>query len=144
MWEKGLSTTQISRRLNVTRNVVAGRIYRLRKSGNEKAHERAPPRTIPPPPVEKLKIRNRSIVRKINKGEILRADVEKQMNRQWVRRTTEVSIMNLKPHHCRYIVIKQFGYTTLYCGRDKASGSYCEDHARLCYAPRAIKTNIES
>jgi hypothetical protein len=44
-----------------------------------------------------------------------------------------ISLMELEFFSCRYVVTNEDPQNALYCGRPKVRGSYCLDHAKLCY-----------
>lgn len=63
------------------------------------------------------------------------------MTKHWksisAEKSKHVTMMQLKPRHCRYIIGPSKGPDTLYCGEQKAHGvSYCPAHALIVYEPR--------
>lgn len=51
-----------------------------------------------------------------------------------------VSLMALRPHHCRWDAGRDEDGHMLYCGARKVKGSYCAKHARMAYLPKAKRT----
>jgi GcrA cell cycle regulator len=97
----------IARTLGVSRNVVAGMVYRLRK--NERINRPLPVRNnrLKKPPVEKKK----PVVK------------------------TGISFMELQPNSCRYSTGKNdLGY--VFCAQVSVTGKpYCEPHCKMVYVP---------
>jgi len=44
-----------------------------------------------------------------------------------------LTIMELKPRHCRWIIGDPRDESSRYCGAHKERGAYCHEHAALCY-----------
>ena len=51
-----------------------------------------------------------------------------------------VSLMALRPYHCRWDAGRDEDGHMLYCGAGKVKGSYCAKHARMAYLPKAKRT----
>jgi hypothetical protein len=52
-----------------------------------------------------------------------------------------MTIINLKPDSCRFIVSEDGAKTTYYCGETAQGGSsYCPTHHNICYVPAKQKT----
>lgn len=50
-----------------------------------------------------------------------------------------VGIMELKLNSCRYVVTSDHRF----CGEATTRGSYCADHAKLCYTARRGPSNVK-
>lgn len=50
-----------------------------------------------------------------------------------------VSFIDLKTHHCRYIIGNSDGIKTLFCGKNRAAGSsYCGEHHDICCTGKPV------
>lgn len=139
MWNNGMTSGEIARAMGVTRNVVIGRVTRLREKGIEL---RAAPKAAP----KLQKVVKREV--KTQRGWILKKQVKpknapdisfEQLFFDLPMPVRRIDIMQLQPHSCRYIIDRDPKRGALYCGDTKHYRSYCKKHANLCYVPaRAI------
>lgn len=125
MWNEGKSGLEIGEFLGVTRNVVIGRITRLREKGvvlrqSDKSAD------------AKKAIKQRTEIR------------EKRTRIGWVKQVehipfnpsgTGVKIMDLEPGCCKYVVGNDSEQSALFCAEPIKDRSYCDAHYRLCYIP---------
>lgn len=51
-----------------------------------------------------------------------------------------VTLLDLRPHHCRFPLGEPASADFAYCGAQKVKGSYCAAHARLSYLPKPKRT----
>ena len=51
-----------------------------------------------------------------------------------------VTLLDLRPHHCRFPLGEPASADFGYCGARKVKGSYCAAHARLSYLPKPKRT----
>jgi len=153
LWQKGLPASQISKELGITRNAIAGKLHRFKISGRiEKKNIEARLSSIkdtarknevtrlseltkqPPQKVSLYKIEDKLIplasvdttpvCAPVNliKCEEVPAPVGKP-----------IRFENLTSRSCRYVINSGEPKDFLFCGKPKERGSYCEDHAKLCY-----------
>jgi GcrA cell cycle regulator len=140
LWAQGLSDKQIAMHLGVSKNAIAGKLHRMNLAGkvpleylsrrNEVCKRRPPretakPEPLPlpastpqPPPQEACEIIDLFANKDPGKG----AD-------------RPIRLEKLTPRSCRYVVSGDKAADYLFCGKVKAKGSYCEEHARICYSP---------
>lgn len=153
LWKKGLPASQIANELGITRNSIAGKLHRFKISGRiekkniderllalqEKARKKERGRSSEltkhqPPLVSLYRIEDKTI-------SLAKIDVEpvcNPINLMAVKEPTApagrpVKFEKLTSRSCRYVInsgdVKDF----LFCGQPKERGSYCEEHAKLCY-----------
>jgi hypothetical protein len=137
MWNLNYTTRDIATELNVTRNVVAGILGRMRAAG--KIGYRVRPTKEPKQRVPKApqKIRDK----KISRAKIIRRIAFNPIP-QINKGEPGISILKLNYSTCRYIVDGEGPVaSTFYCGKKVERGSYCECHANLCYIGREKVVN---
>jgi len=153
LWQRGHTAKHIANELGLTRNTIAGKLYRFKLSGR----------------IDKKNIDERLLAikeqgRKANAGrspelakqmsadvtlykiedkliplaKVETASVGKPLNLIVCKEVPApvgkpISFEQLTLRSCRYVInngdVKDF----LFCGKPKERGSYCEEHAKLCY-----------
>lgn len=153
LWQKGLPASQISKELGITRNSIAGKLHRFKISGRiEKKNIDARLLSIkeqnrtkesarltelskqPPPKISLYKIEDKLIT-------LPGIDTNTIENPITLIKCEEVSGSSGKPvkfekltaRSCRYVINNGAVKDFLFCGKPKERGSYCEEHAKLCY-----------
>lgn len=132
MWNAGKSAGEIAHHFKVTRNQVMGKVSRLRKEGVFLRTAASP--------LARVKV----IEVKTDRGWKKRKDTTRppvavslkpieQFVFDFGPVETNIDILQLTPHSCRYIVGEDRRRGALYCGEPKSYRSYCETHAKLCY-----------
>lgn len=133
MWENLQTSGQIAAALGVTRNAVMGFISRYRAKGNNLRGK--------VPVSEEVKMARRNERQKAyresrKKPQVIVKNPEPivlAFERVEPTRTSSVALLELRGHHCRFIVGS--GDVTMYCGKEKSRGAYCAEHYSLCYVP---------
>lgn len=127
LWAEGLSASQIANRLGgVTRNAVIGRVHRIGlpgrakstrpKSRKRKRHHSPPSQPMPVP-----------------SGQSTAGAPSKKSYTTW-RRNEAVTLIELKPHHCRWPVGEMTGERQKFCGQQSEAGApYCGHHDSIAY-----------
>jgi hypothetical protein len=153
LWQTGLPASQIANALGITRNSVAGKLHRfkisgriekknidtrllaikeqVRKSDTNRSAELTKQKI---PEVSLYKIEDKLIpLAKVNAepvGKLVNFVFHKEVPAPV---KGSIKFADLTSKSCRYVVnsgdIKDF----LFCGKLKERGSYCEEHAKLCY-----------
>jgi len=115
MWNKNFTGGQIAQELCLTRNTVMGILHRLKKTGE-----------VGPRPKLAFKINSPKMAAKTKKlpPVFIKAKPVNHMPKK---------LMQLRADSCRYIVNDGHAAHFLFCGKPKEKGSYCMDHAKLCY-----------
>ena len=139
MFKMGASMTNIGKEFGITRNAVAGIIYRAR-AGGERIE------------VDSTSVDNPKMItelRSVNTPRIGRMPRLPQLHTQGMCMddffsdekpdACGVGLMDLKLSSCRYIV-GEVRKVSRYCGEPKSHGSYCAHHGSLCYvSPGEVK-----
>jgi hypothetical protein len=133
MWEvSGLSSTEIAKSLGVTRGTVMGVIHRFKEKGRvfhrvaKKVVTVAQPQEEVKPMVKKPRPIEPKI--KVHKLAPIPAPLPKPP-----KLDGGITIFELTPKSCRYILGPVNGENTRYCGEPKTGKSYCRQHRALCY-----------
>jgi hypothetical protein len=164
LWNAGHTTREIGDALGKTRNAIAGRLYRMRATGSTAVPLRAgsaEPRRVMQRSRKKANLielprvatKPALAVKKASAGEIIRFPFLR------MRQISELitpppdsepvvfegkpakDLMALGPFDCRYVVNRiSRGVPALYCGSPQTRGSYCAEHAELCYRKEAPET----
>jgi len=123
LWQQNKSSYQIAAELNVSRNAVLGVIKRHREKGATLRGR-----------IDKDGVRKVTAIQKPRPVERLFDHLEPVVG---------VTLMNLRHSSCCYIIGEDDA--TIYCGRQRARGSYCAEHYSLCYVPvkKAMQKKIE-
>lgn len=133
LWRSGLTATQISKEICVTRNAVLGKIFRLRNKGVDldtraklgSGKVKKPDR--PKPPALKYKATRREIARRN----------DDLFNRPELR--GGILFSERQQQQCAYIAGDPRNPDVKCCGRFTGLGaSYCPQHSRLCYTPHRM------
>lgn len=138
---KGLSASQIGKKIGCTRSAVLGKLNRMKihcrpLPDNDGRRGRPPkPRLCSVQPVQ----RKRSVVT----GTFLHGGEPTQpMPQQRASDVARVAIFDLEPHHCRFPVGEP---TEGFCGHAKVEGlPYCEEHVARCYAETTFRQRINA
>lgn len=128
MWEQGKSGSEIANVLGVTRSTVLGRINRLRRK--HKIEYRA----------AKILVKSDRVVRTRDKAKpYKKLRVFVPVEQVIPKPKNSVSILDLQYWSCRYVLgDPKTPLDKIYCGQISEQGSYCKDHAQLCYQPVQI------
>ena len=141
LWNKGLTSGQVSDALGITRNAVMGRINRMRRRGIEL-------RSIDTEMVKKIREKEEAKERerqekkrlyklfKIKKPRYVENVSDSVTVKKPSRHMPGVTILQLRISSCRYIISEHADENAVYCGMYTQNRPYCPEHAALCYLPR--------
>lgn len=134
LWNEGKTASQIGAVLNVSRNVIIGKIWRMRRKGVEtSAHQRpksSAPRVRKP---REPKQQSLGMLFKLPKPRPLPPKSEAP-----VANAKNINFWKLKNDSCRYVVNDGRPENFIFCGAPQERGPYCEAHALICYVPPKI------
>jgi len=133
MWNAKMISSEIATALNVTRSVVMGRIFRLRKKG---VYLRSPDKKkLTPITKREVKTRKGWVLKSTPKVKTAPNISLEQPFFNIPEPSATISIMDLTNKSCRYIIDSDRRRGAIYCGSPKQYKSYCKAHADLCYVP---------
>lgn len=143
MWDKGMTTGQIAKVLNVTKNSIIGKVHRLcltarpspiKKSENSEDKKK----TSKPAKVEKNKTKETPSkpAKCVKKTPI----EEPQKPATPVIEETNIPLVKLDNHTCRWPIGDPKDEDFCFCGkRIKTGQTYCEEHAAVAYVKAGKK-----
>jgi len=164
LWQKGHTAKHIANELGLTRNTIAGKLHRFKISGRiekknvderlfiikERSRRanagRSPELTKQKTPeVSLYKIEDKLIpLAKVNADPVGNS-VNFVFHKEEPAPVGEpVKFEQLTSKSCRYVINKGNVKDFLFCGQPKERGSYCEEHAKLCYYTIIKKPKSES
>ena len=141
MWDKGMTTRQIAKVLNVTKNSIIGKVHRLcltaRPSPIKKGSNSTEKKTVTSKKTEKetkakstskCKTKEKPIV--IEEAKPQAAPIEE----------TNIPLVKLDNHTCRWPMGDPKDEDFCFCGkRIKTGQTYCEEHAMVAYVKAGKK-----
>ena len=141
MWDKGMTTGQIAKVLNVTKNSIIGKVHRLcltarpspiKKSSNSSEKKATTSKKVEKEtkakPASKCKAKEKPIV--VEEPKPLTAPIEE----------TNIPLVKLDNHTCRWPMGDPKDEDFCFCGkRIKTGQTYCEEHAMVAYVKAGKK-----
>jgi hypothetical protein len=157
LWRDGEDASAIAALWGITRNTVLGKVHRLRKhsGGEERFARRAGRRIVGPgrlvikvlasPKKRKKRYERSRVSVPVPKSKPKVTHVAVAANHAKLRQkplaTGPLTLLDLAPTSCRWILGDVKGPRTLFCGRPQDAergGSYCAEHRDRCVSrPRA-------
>ena len=135
LWTEGLSASQIAKQLGgVTRNAVIGKVHRLGLAGRATPSRPAkrPVRVSRPRMIGPSAPRLRPAA---SMPTVVIPDLEPLK----LEDGKAASVLTINDTMCKYPIGDPADANFAFCGRNAASGPYCQDHARLAYQPSHAK-----
>ena len=166
LWEKGLSTTEIAKKMNVSKNSVVGKVHRLclkarpspiKKRGDEigvgtKQNDLFFEQDDNVPDTDVETIVN---VTEADNETFLRSEIEDQKSRSFeteTKKETEqklkankktcnpIRLVELDSHTCRWPIGDPRDDDFCFCGKKVHAGqTYCDEHSQVAYVKAGIR-----
>lgn len=141
MWDRGMTTGQIAKALNVTKNSIIGKVHRLcltaRPSPIKKTDAKAS---------EKHTVKKEKAVKEKSKSSEPRAEkavakeAEVKVAPKAVVENTNIPLVKLDNHTCRWPMGDPRDDDFCFCGKRVRTGqTYCEEHAAVAYVKAGKK-----
>ena len=151
LWDKGLSTTEIAKKMNVSKNSVVGKVHRLclkarpspiKKKENETAEEQeltafeqvtSTEEVKEEPLVEETKV---APAEKVDEKNVVSAkkDKPKKEQEKASKKTKYVKLVELDSHTCRWPIGDPRDEDFCFCGKKVRAGqTYCDEHSQIAY-----------
>ena len=130
MWKEGLTTTEIAKRLGVSKYSIVGKVHRLnlkaRPSPIKKKEEVA---VAEPVSVKEETVKQAA--KPIKKINISPVNVSTEKSK---KETSYLKLTELDNHTCRWPIGDPRDDNFCFCGKSIRSGqTYCEEHAAIAY-----------
>ena len=140
MWDKGMTTGQIAKALNVTKNSIIGKVHRLcltaRPSPIKKSSDKPEKKATTPKQAKEVKKETTKSVSKKETSVV--AETEKKVAP--VVEETNIPLVKLDNHTCRWPMGDPRDEDFCFCGkRIKTGQTYCEEHAAVAYVKAGKK-----
>lgn len=145
MWKEGLTTGEIGRRLQVSKNSIVGKVHRLGLSGRpspikkkeeNSTEEAAKPAKVATPKATPVKEKEAEKIEiKAEAKESKTSETPKFSPRERSHKVNHnVSLADLDNHTCRWPVGDPKDENFHFCGKKvKIGQTYCEEHATIAY-----------
>lgn len=135
MWDRGMTTGQIAKALNVTKNSIIGKVHRLCLTARP-----SPIKKADAEPKEKKSAKKETPSKEIKKtagtrqSEVETKETEPQPNPKVTADTTNIPLVKLDNHTCRWPMGDPRDDDFCFCGKRIRTGqTYCEEHAAIAY-----------
>ena len=130
MWDKGMTTGQIAKALNVTKNSIIGKVHRLCLTARPSPIKKAPAKTEKKP--APTKTTNRTTAKDTKDAPIAAAPIAEKA--EPIVEETNIPLVKLDNHTCRWPLGDPRDDDFCFCGkRIKTGQTYCEEHAAIAY-----------
>jgi len=143
LWTIGHTTSKIAAILGRSKNSICGSIFRMREKGI----------TIPPKRSTREVIVQKKTVERTPRPKVARPPMTGQHLVSKKRKTSpelakytkgsakdslNIRFWKLKTNSCRYVVNDGRPETFIFCGAPQERGSYCAEHAAICFMPPRV------
>ena len=140
MWDRGMTTGQIAKALNVTKNSIIGKVHRLCLTARPSPIKKVPAKT-------EAKAVHSEKTSKPSKAESKVTDVSTSQDAPVVTEKpviideeTNIPLVKLDNHTCRWPIGDPRDDAFCFCGkRVKTGQTYCEEHAAIAYVRTSKK-----
>lgn len=149
LWQEGVTTGEIGKRLNVSKNSIVGKVHRLGLSGRPSPIKRkdADANATPAPKAEKKLAApkpQKNKVEKNNEPKPVKVEVVKETEVEFIpippvekvpsKAGQNVSLTDLDNHTCRWPIGDPKDDNFHFCGNKVRIGqTYCDEHAAIAY-----------
>ena len=136
MWDRGMTTGQIAKALNVTKNSIIGKVHRLCLTARPSPIKKSPAKTEKKPQVTS-KASSKPMKSSARPVETSAPVIEKT---ETVIEETNIPLVKLDNHTCRWPLGDPRDDDFCFCGkRIKTGQTYCEEHAAIAYVRNGKK-----
>lgn len=160
LWEKGLSTTEIAKKMNVSKNSVVGKVHRLclkarpspikKKEGEQVSETEQKDLFIAQQEIEQLSSTDTSNEKVVSDGEeqAVKNKIEtlpasksetQPKSKAEKKNRTHIKLVELDSHTCRWPIGDPREEDFCFCGKKVHAGqTYCDEHSQVAY----VKANV--
>ncbi len=143
MWDRGMTTGQIAKALNVTKNSIIGKVHRLCLTARPSPIKKLPNKEVSKPnpqtkqssPIKTAKKKHQATedipVKEVSDAVLTSLPAEE----------TNIPLIKLDNHTCRWPLGDPRDDDFCFCGkRVKTGQTYCEEHAAIAYVRAGKKS----
>ncbi|MBO5038748.1 MAG: global cell cycle regulator GcrA-like protein [Alphaproteobacteria bacterium] len=139
MWDRGMTTGQIAKALNVTKNSIIGKVHRLCLTARPSPIKKVPAKKAPAAKKESSKpvkeSRKTSVAAPVTKKE----EKNTPQTASFVEETN-IPLVKLDNHTCRWPLGDPRDDDFCFCGKKVKTGqTYCEEHSAVAYVKAGRK-----
>ena len=133
MWDRGMTTGQIAKALNVTKNSIIGKVHRLCLTARPSPIKKVPAKSEAKPARAEKAPKAPKAETKVAEAPAPQATVavEKPLITE---EETNIPLVKLDNHPCRWPIGDPRDDSFCFCGkRVKTGQTYCDEHAAIAY-----------
>lgn len=141
MWDRGMTTGQIAKALNVTKNSIIGKVHRLCLTARP-----SPIKKTDTASKEKNQVTKEAPVKEKKKTieatqpKAATKEVSVKSTQKPIVETTNIPLVKLDNHTCRWPMGDPRDDDFCFCGKRIRTGqTYCEEHAAIAYVKAGKK-----
>ena len=136
MWDRGMTTGQIAKALNVTKNSIIGKVHRLCLTARPSPIKKVSNNTTPkvPNPEKNKPVAKEETKANIEKNVTSVNIKEMEIDKRYDTEETNIPLVKLDNHTCRWPLGDPRDDDFCFCGKKIKTGqTYCEEHAAIAY-----------
>lgn len=143
LWSQGYSTSMIASQLGRSKNMICGKIFRMREKGFDLS-PRAVVTKVRTETGETKVARRKSTMSKPLLGLVFKKKTEERVRpivvvkEKKLSNSRNIKFKHLTSESCRYVVNDGRPEQFIFCGAPQERGSYCAEHAAICYMPPKV------
>lgn len=138
MWDRGMTTGQIAKALNVTKNSIIGKVHRLCLTARPSPIKKVPAKKAPAVKKESSKPVKES--RKTSSTSLTKKEEKNTTEPASFVEETNIPLVKLDNHTCRWPLGDPRDDDFCFCGKKVKTGqTYCEEHSAVAYVKAGRK-----
>ncbi|MBO5440976.1 MAG: global cell cycle regulator GcrA-like protein [Alphaproteobacteria bacterium] len=138
MWDRGMTTGQIAKALNVTKNSIIGKVHRLCLTARPSPIKKVPAKKAPAAKKESSKPVKES--RKTSVTSLTKKEEKNTTEPVSFVEETNIPLVKLDNHTCRWPLGDPRDDDFCFCGKKVKTGqTYCEEHSAVAYVKAGRK-----
>lgn len=138
MWDRGMTTGQIAKALNVTKNSIIGKVHRLCLTARPSPIKKVPAKKAPAAKKENSKPVKES--RKTSVTSLTKKEEKNTTEPVSFVEETNIPLVKLDNHTCRWPLGDPRDDDFCFCGKKVKTGqTYCEEHSAVAYVKAGRK-----
>lgn len=134
MWKQGLTTSEIAKKIGVSKNSIVGKVHRLNLTARPSPIKKKE-NVVVEQPVQKNVEKTPKSAKPVKKVKIEPVEISPTVVQPTTVEKTEcIPLTELDNHTCRWPIGDPRDEGFCFCGKKVRSGqTYCEEHAAIAY-----------